>query len=107
MTPAMNVPKAGERPTSIIKNAMPSTISKEINVLISGKRDAWTKRNTGRVRKWPASIMPRTMPKVIKVTAHPGSDCTKVNNGSAAGQIVFHLHYHFLSAKKIERRAPK
>jgi len=31
----------------------------------------------------------------------------QVNNGSAAGQIVFHLHYHFLSSKKIDRNPPK
>lgn len=25
----------------------------------------------------------------------------QINNGSNAGQIIFHLHYHFLSSKRI------
>ena len=49
-TPATKVPSAGDRPTSIIRKAMPITISKEMKVDISGSRAAWTKRKIGRLR---------------------------------------------------------
>ncbi len=31
----------------------------------------------------------------------------QVNNGAGAGQIVFHLHYHFFSRKKISHEPVK
>ena len=54
-----------------------------MNVDISGSRDAWTKRNTGRVRKCPAKTMATTTPMVSSVTDQPGKDWTKDMSGAA------------------------
>ena len=49
-TPAKKVPRAGERPTSVINRAMPITINRAVAVKSSGKRALAIKRNNGRVR---------------------------------------------------------
>ena len=87
-TPATKVPSAGDMPTSIIRKAMPSTISNEMKVDISGSRAAWTKRNTGRLRKCPASTIPATMASVSRATAQAGIPCTSENSGSASPSAV-------------------
>ena len=67
---------------------MPSTISSETKVDISGRCEAWIKRKTGRDRKWPASTMPATMASVTEVAAQAGRDCTKLRKRFGRGGRV-------------------
>ena len=83
-TPARNVPKAGDRPTIVIRYPMPTTIKRVIAVYISRKRAAWMKRNTSGIKKMPAKIMPAITPRVASVTAQPGRPSNKLVAACAA-----------------------
>ena len=75
-TPARKAPSAGEIPTRVIRNEIPTTISRADAVYISRRREAWMKRKSGRVRKTPARMIEPMAAMVTRVTPQPGSPST-------------------------------
>ena len=69
-TPAMNVPRAGDNPTSDINSAMPITIISAVAVNNSRRFAPATNRKIGEVRKLPQNTTAATAPMVTSAVCH-------------------------------------
>ena len=82
-TPARNVPRAGERPTRVMRRAMPITSSSAAAVKSSRRRVAAIARKTGRRRKRAPSTTTPTTARTARVCPPAGSPPTQVAEGPA------------------------